>query len=333
MINFAGFIFCAIIIFFSGKKLSHYGEIIADITGMGKAWVGLILMASVTSLPELVVGISSSAIVESADLAVGNILGSCALNLGVLAIMDAFLPRSKSLLSSAANSHILPAAFGLILMAMAGMALTLPDEIVLLPTIGIFSFLFIIVYLFSVKVIYQYNKKSHIPDTGNQILLRHENISLKKAGLLYAIYGCIIIITALFLPQFAEKIAEQTGLGQTFVGTLFLAASTVLPEIAVTIAAIRSGAIDLAVGNLLGSNLFNIFILFIDDVFYTKGNLMKDASDFHIVSVFSVIIMTAIAIIGLIYKVKGKRFMLAYDALLIFVVYVLNMVILYHLSA
>jgi cation:H+ antiporter len=259
MIYFAGFICCAVIIFFSGKRLSYYGEIIADLTGMGKAWVGLILLASVTSLPELIVGISASAIVQSADLAVGNILGSCAFNLGILSIMDAFVPKNKPLLSSAAQSHILPAAFGLILMAMVGMGLILPEEIILIPTIGIFSFLFIIVYFLSVKVIYQFNKRSPVPDTGTQPLMVNERIDLKKAGLLYAMYGIIIIITALFLPQFAEKIAESTGLGQTFVGTLFLAASTVLPEIAVTVAAIRSGAIDLAVGNLLGSNLFNIF--------------------------------------------------------------------------
>ncbi|MBK8657833.1 MAG: hypothetical protein IPN22_02880 [Bacteroidetes bacterium] len=112
-------------------------------------------------------------------------------------------------------------------------------------------------------------------------------------------YACIIIAAALFLPHFAEKIAEQTGLGKSFVGTLFLAASTSLPEIAVSMAAVRMGFIDLSVGNLLGSNIFNVFILFIDDLFYTKGHLLKDASDAHLVSVFSVILMSAVAIIGL----------------------------------
>ena len=69
-----GFLTCAILIFFAGKKLSYYGDLIAEMTGLGKAWIGLILMASVTSLPELMVGISSSAIVKDANLAAGDVL-------------------------------------------------------------------------------------------------------------------------------------------------------------------------------------------------------------------------------------------------------------------
>ena len=64
----AGFIICALIIFFAGKRLSHYGDLLAELSGMGKAWIGLILMAAVTSLPELMVGISSAVIIQSADL-------------------------------------------------------------------------------------------------------------------------------------------------------------------------------------------------------------------------------------------------------------------------
>ena len=93
MFNILGFLICAVIIFFAGRKLSFYGDMIAEKTGMGKAWIGLILMATVTSLPELMVGVSSSAIVASADLAVGDIVGSCTFNLAILAILDLFVPN------------------------------------------------------------------------------------------------------------------------------------------------------------------------------------------------------------------------------------------------
>lgn len=105
-----GFLVCASLIFFAGKKLSYYGDLLSEMTGLGKAWIGLILMASVTSLPELMVGISSSAIVEDANLAAGDVLGSCLFNLGILAMMDAFLPKNKPLLANASQSHILAAA-------------------------------------------------------------------------------------------------------------------------------------------------------------------------------------------------------------------------------
>jgi cation:H+ antiporter len=330
MLSFGGFLICAVIIFFAGKKLSFYGDAIAELTGLGKAWIGLILMASVTSLPELMVGISSSAIIQSADLAVGDILGSCAFNLFILALMDAFVPKNKPLIGSASPNHILAAALGLILITLTGVGLFLPDDIVLTKGIGLTSLLFIIIYIVSIRLIYSYNL-SH-PDATETAHHTDPKITLKKVIVRYIFFAVIIIAAALFLPYFAEQIAEQTGLGKSFVGTLFLAVSTSLPEIAVSYAAIRLGSLDLSVGNLLGSNIFNILILSIDDIFYTKGHILKDASEGNLISVFAVIIMTAIAIIGLTYRSTGKRFLLAWDALLIMVIYILNMVLLYKLS-
>ncbi len=331
MLNFFGFLFCAVVIFLAGKKLAHYGDLIAELTGLGKAWIGLILMASVTSLPELMVGISSSAIVQSADLAVGDILGSCAFNLGILALMDAFTPKNRPLFGYASQSHVLAAALGLILVAMAGVGIYFPNDLVITPSIGLTSVSFMIIYLAAVKIIYQYGKKTQTETVAGDDQ-DAPAVELKSVVAWYVLYAAIIIAAALFLPHFAEKIAEQTGLGKSFVGTLFLAASTSLPEIAVSLAAVRMGSVDLSVGNLLGSNIFNVFILFIDDLFYTKGHLLKDASEVNMVSVFSVILMSAIAIIGLTYRTTEKRYLLAWDALLIFLIYVLNIVLLYKMA-
>jgi cation:H+ antiporter len=333
MLYIIGFIICAGIIFFAGKKLSYYGDLMAEKTGMSKGWVGLILMASVTSLPELMVGISSAAIVKSADLAVGDILGSCAFNLGILALLDAFTPKHKPLLGLASPTHMLNAGLGIILIAMVGIAMYLPHDIPVTPWIALSSILFIIVYFISIRVIYL-NEQNH-NSLPNHVDEHQEtkNITLKSIIKNYTLYAGIIIVAALALPFFAEKIAEMTGLGKSFVGTFFLAASTSLPEIAVSITAIKMGAIDLAVGNLLGSNIFNILILAIDDLFYTDGLILMDASEFHLVSIFSTVIMTAIVIIGLSYRAKGKRFLMAWDAILIFIVYFINLYILYRLTS
>jgi cation:H+ antiporter len=330
LLHTAGFIVCAGIIFFAGKKLSLYGDMLSELTGMGKAWIGLILMAAVTSLPELMVGISSSAILESADLAVGDILGSCAFNLGILSLMDIFTPRQHPLFSSVSKSHILAAGFGLILITMAGVGLFLPTDIVLPFSIGLTSISFAVIYFISIKTIYNY-QKSH-PQAVSEAHESTITLTLKQVILRYAFFAGIIIITALALPYFAEHIADYTGLGKSFVGTLFLAASTSLPEIAVSLAAVRMGAADMAVGNLLGSNIFNIFILFLDDVFYTKGHLLKDASDINLLSVFFVILMSATAIIGFVFPSKEKKLFLAWDTMIIFLLYVVNIVLLYQLS-
>lgn len=332
MLFVAGFLLCAVIIFFAGKKLSLYGDMLSEKTGLSKGWVGLILLASVTSLPELMVGISSSAIVQSADLAVGDILGSCAFNLGILAMLDAFVPMRRPLLGVASPSHMLNAGLGIILLTLVGFAFFLSDY-ALTPWLAVSSLTFVVVYIIAVRIIYQ-NEKNHKEEGNNNIISEKvRNTTLRIIILNYSIFAGIIIVAALSLPYFAEHIAEITGLGKSFVGTFFLAASTSLPEIAVSIAAVRIGSVDLSVGNLLGSNIFNILILAIDDMVYTKGFILQDASDFHLLSVLSTIVMSAIVIIGLSYRAKGKRFWLAWDAAIIFIVYILNLILLYRFTA
>lgn len=326
-VNLVSFAVLALIIFLAGIRLSYFGDLLAEKTGLGKAWIGLILMSAVTSLPELMVGIGSVRIVGSADLAVGDIFGSCAFNLMILSLMDVFTPKGQSLLGKVSQNHILAASLGLILVALAGLGLFLDSDIILAPSIGITSVSFFLIYLASLRIIYSFNQKHPELSSSDNHEIKY---SLKQIIGRYAFFASIIIGAALFLPHFAEKIAQATGLGSSFVGTLFLAVSTSLPEIAVSIAAVRMGSVDLAVGNLLGSNLFNVFILFLDDVFYTKGHLLKDASPSHLISVFSVVIMSAVVIIGLTYHSKNKRYLLAWDTLLILIIYIINIGLLYN---
>lgn len=330
MIHVLGFIFCAIIIFLAGKRLSYYGDLLAELTGMGKAWIGLILMSTVTSLPELMVGISSSAIIQNADLAVGDILGSCAFNLCLLSVMDMFTPKNRPLFSSISQSHILATAFGIILIGLVGLGLFLEKDIVLTPSIGLTSIAFALIYFISIKTIYNYQKSHPQVELPSEPI--NTQLTLKHVTVRYALFALIIVITALALPYFAEHIAEQTGLGKSFVGTLFLAISTSLPEIAVSLAAVRMGSPDMAAGNLLGSNIFNVFILFLDDIFYIKGHLLKDASDSNLITVFFVILMATTAIIGFIYPSKEKKLILDWDTLIIFIFYLFNILLLYKLT-
>ena len=329
--NYVGFLVCAIIIFFAGKKLSVYGDKIADKTGLGKAWIGLILMASITSLPELMVGVSTSAFIQSADLAVGDVLGSCTFNLAILAMLDIFVPHRQSLFNIASSRHVLSASLGIILVALVGLGLFLPEQIVIIPGIGLISAVCIVIYLFSIRLIYFYELAGNASDE----VLENEkmkDVSLKSLIVQYIFYASIIVVAAFFVPYFADIIAEESGLGKSFMGTFFVAASTSLPEVAVSIAAVRMGSVDLAVGNLLGSNLFNILILTIDDALYTKGVILKDASDINTISAFSVIIMSAIVISGFTYKAKTKKFWMASGTILILFFYVVNMVLIYTLN-
>lgn len=329
-IDILGFIVCAGIVFFAGTKLSYYGDMLAALTGLGQAWIGMILLASVTSLPELMAGVSASTIIESADLAVGDILGSCAFNLGILSLLDVFTPKDRPLFKSLSQSHILAAAFGMILIVLVGLGLFLEDDLILTPSIGLTGIAFLLVYFFSIKTIYKYQRTLQKP--GDRHPAAAGALTLKQVVWRYIAFALVIVLAALSLPYFADRIAGHTGLAESFVGTLFLAISTSLPEIAVSIAAVRMGSLDLAVGNLFGSNLFNIFILFVDDLLYTKGYLLKDASDVNLVSVFFIILMTLVSVIGLIFPITRKKIFMAWDTLVIFLLYVVNIFLLFRLS-
>jgi cation:H+ antiporter len=280
------------------------------------------------------VGISSSAIVQSADLATGDILGSCAFNLGILAMLDALEPGRRPLMGVVSHRHILNAALGIVLMGLVGLALFMPRDILVLPWIGLSSLAFIGVYLASIGVMYK-NEQRNVVATNEDQQAQHDSRSYTLRGVVlrYTLYAAIIIAAALAIPYFADHLSELSGLGKSFVGTLFLAVATSLPEIAVSLSAVRRGSTDLAVGNLLGSNIFNVLILAVDDIFYTRGLLLKDASDFHLISIFSTVIMSAVVIIGLSYRSLSKRFVMALDAAIILAIYIGNLLLLYHFSA
>lgn len=320
--NIFGFVACAAIIIYSGTKLSFYGDKIADLTGMGKAWVGLVLMASVTSLPELITGISSVAIVKAPDLAAGDIFGSCVFNLLILSFLDARL--KQPLFSMVKSSHIVAAIFGIILLTVAGMAIYFSHEIPSVLWISSFSFVLFGVYLASIWGIFKYEHADlieHPPPTIKQTA--SHSADLKKVIGGYAIHALIVIGAAILLPYFGEHIATYTGLGNSFFGTVFIAAATSLPELVVSLSALRMGSLDMAVGNLLGSNVFNMFILGIDDVFYREGSLFKDISPTHLLSVFITIIMTAVVGLGLLFKPNKKQvWLLSLDTFIITLLYI-----------
>jgi cation:H+ antiporter len=332
MFLWLGFIICTLVIVYSGTKLSKYGDIIAEKTGMGKAWIGLVLMASVTSLPELVTGISSVTYAGVPNIAIGDVLGSCVFNMLIIAMLDAQY-RIMPISAKAQQGNILSAAFGILLLSIVAVSIYLGNHISPLGWIGPYSIFFIIFYLFAMRLVYLYEKRQIASFMKEKAVeLRYKDIPTKTAVLNYTLNAAIVFIAAAFLPRIGEGIAETTGLGQTFVGNIFIAISTSLPEVVVSVSAVKIDAIDLAIGNLFGSNIFNIFILAIDDIFFVKGPLLSYANQNHIISALSAIIMTTIAVIGLTYRSTKKPLLLAWDSIGILMVYVMNLMILYMLQ-
>jgi len=332
MILWIGLILCTSVIVYAGTRLSKYGDILAEKTGLGGTWIGVVLLASVTSLPELVTGISSVTYAGVPDIAIGNVIGACVFNMLILAILDAIY-RPMPVLSKALQGNILSAGFGIFLLSTVAISLFLGNRFFPLGWIGLYTPLLVLIYLFAMRLVYFYERRQvsvFIKEMAAK--LKYEDISVKTAILKFSVNAVFVIIAAVFLPKVGEGIAESTGLGQTFVGSIFIAIVTTIPEVVVSIAAVRIGAIDLAMGNLFGSNIFNIFILAIDDLFFIKGPILSLVNENHIISTLFAIAMTSTAIIGLTYRAEKRTLFLALDSIVIILLYMANLLSLYMLK-
>lgn len=329
MIIWLEFLLVTGVILYSGSRLSRYGDMIAEKTGLSRLWLGMVLMAAVTSLPELATGLSSVIVAGLPNVAVGDILGSCVFNLFLLSILDA-LSKKVPLAARAHQGNILTAGTSLLLLSAVGVGLFAGVRLPRLGWIGLYTPFLLFGYLGAMWLAFRYEKRN-APATGlgeNGASL-YNAVTLKRAVVGYAVNAAVVVGAAIFLPRIAEGIATMTGLGTTFVGTIFVAMSTSLPELTVTIASFRLGAIDTAVGNLFGSSLFNMAILAVDDLFYVKSPLLAVVEKQHLIAVMSAVAMTGLAVAGLIYRSPKKRYRLSWDTFGIFLVFVVNVILLY----
>jgi cation:H+ antiporter len=329
MLIYLQFILLAGTILFAGVRIARYGDVIAEKTGLGRTWVGSVLIGTTTSLPELTTGISSVTYAGAPDIVMGNVAGACLFNLLLLAILDLF-QRPRPLSSVVYQGHVLSATVGILLACSVIVALLIGQGSGSLLWVSPYSLLVAAVYVVAMKLGYTHEKRR--VEQMFEVLKAEERygaISSQKAWLYFLFYAAITVAASIFLPSTAVEVARQTGLGQTIVGTLFVALSTTLPELVVSISATRSGAIDLAVGNIFGSNIFNFLILAVSDIFFVQGPLFAFVSSRHVFSLVSIIAMTAVSVIGLTYRAEKKLFLLSFDSFVIFLIYAANVVALF----
>jgi len=322
----------ALVIVLAGARLARYGDVLGEKSGLGRSWIGVVLLAATTSLPELFTGFGATALEALPDIALGDVLGSCMFNLVILSLMDAVQPEPIS--ARAHQGHALSIGFGLLLIGVAGLGLVADHQLPVLGWIGLYSPALIVLYFVAMRVIFTHERQRRARETQEVAEeLQYGETRLRSAVIHYSVAAIAVVAAALWLPQLGAELARQTGLGEAFVGSLFIAITTSLPEIVVSLAAVRIGALDLGIANVLGSNLFNLLILGLDDVFYRHGPLMADAGPSHSISIVAIVMMNALFLIGLTYKVMTKRFVVAWDTGAIAAVYVVAVALSYLLTS
>ena len=295
-----------IIIVTASHFLAKSADIIAFKSGLGQSLIGVLLLATATSLPELGTGVSSVTFLDAPDLAAGDAFGSNLFNLLIIGLLDIFWWRGP-ILTVVSTTTVLVGVLGIGLIAIAASAIVIHSMTTTTSTwpISPVSMVLIIAFAGAVFMIYRFEQAQD--DVDIEANSEYSEASGTAATMMFLVSAGVILGAAIWLAQTGDRIAEEMGWEASFVGTQFLALSTSLPELATAVAAIRLNAPSLAISNLLGSNLFNMgFVLFVDDVAFTQGALWSNISGIHLLTSTVAIIMTAVVTVALIFRVRTR---------------------------
>lgn len=319
------FLISSALIVLAAIKLADYGDVIALRTRLGGLFIGTLLLAVATSLPELLTTIN--AINQAVpNLAVGSIFGSTMFNMFILGLLDVVYQRVH-VLRQVAISHALSAGLAIMLTGLAVFFVQVNIELQI-GWVGMDSLLLMAVYVLGMRLINNVNRpeRAALELTGE---LEAGLPSLRMAGVGFLIATGVLVLVSPWLVRSAVGIATITGLSTSFIGSALVAFVTSLPEVVTTIAAGRIGAYDLAVGNLFGSNIFNIFVLGVADLFFLQGRLLANVDPILTLAGLLGLLLTTLGLIGNLTRVEGRFPFVDPDALLLIIGYGGGMWLLY----
>jgi cation:H+ antiporter len=318
------FILASILIVVAAMQLAKYGDVIAVRTRLSGMFIGVLLLAGATSLPELLTTISS--IFQGVpNLAAGNLLGSNMFNMFVLAILD-LVHRNQRLLRKAALKHALSGSLAVFMIGLV-VFFMMADLQATILWVGVDSMVVIGVYVIAVRLL-QSNPLAPVrPAVEAEIPAGTPGLRTGLIG--FGLAAAALVVITPYLVSSSAEIAEITGLGATFVGTTLVALVTSLPEMVTTLAALRIGADDMAIGNLFGSNLFNMFALGLADFFYLDGRFLGVIDPAFMLVGMLGLLMTGMGLIGNLSRLERRVLFVEVDALLLIVVYFFGMFLLY----
>lgn len=326
------FIITAGIIAYVGYYLSLYADQLADRTGIGEATTGAILLGAVTSLSGIMTSVVAAVQLDAA-LAVSNSIGGIVAQTLFLAIADLTYRKANLEHAAASISNIM---YGMVLMILMMELLFLS----VVPPLVVWGFhpgilLVPATYIFGLQIVSgaeetpmwrPRNTKETVPDVPKE---KNKQKDLKSLLLKFTFYAIIISTCGYVVAQAGIEISEKTGLSSSFVGALFTALSTSLPELVVTIMAVRHGALTLAVGNVLGGNTFDILIIPLTDIFYRSGSILHDSGiGFQIIIILAGF-MTSVLLLGLLDRERHGFGNIGWESFSVLVAFFIGYIILF----
>ena len=322
------FFVAAVAIYFAGNTLARTGDVIARQTRLGHLWVGALLIAGATSLPELTAG-TTAVLTDAPDLAVGGTFGSNMANMAILAFVALWFGRARVLQREALGITLM-AALALVLTGIASLFIVARLEYDIAGVVGFGSIVLVAAVVVGLLLVPRTAESAGEPE---QEQAEQAAQSTAAAGVMFCAAAAVIFVAAPVLVWAAEEITKTTGLAESFVGVLMLAIATSLPELAASSAAVRMGSLDLAVGNLYGSNAMNMGTLIWLDVLYTKAPLLETVDISNAVAGLVAVLLMMIGLTDMVLRAERRRFPFDPAAALILIGYALGLLLTWSVSS
>jgi cation:H+ antiporter len=340
-INAAIFVASAVVVWIAGTRMVGIVDRLAVRTGMGQGFAGMLLLGGIVSLTEIST-VTTAAFTGSPLLALNNLLGSESINLFLLAASDPISGRAALTSFIARPAVLFQGTLAIVLLAVVVVGMTTGDLLVL--GVGAWTSGLFLLCLGGMWMSARFERRTPWqPEDVDQVLEKQRAAPGPEAAeaegeglrpLLAKLFGvaAAIFASGFLLSLSGEALAEQTGLGKSFVGFVLVGTSTSLPELSTIIAAIRLHRYEMAIGDILGSNVYNLLLIFVTDVVYVGEPVLNHVSPFETVAALMGIVMTGILLLGLLERRDRTILKMGYDSAAMLVVFAGGLVLLYRLS-
>ena len=343
------FAIASAVIWWAGTRLERYADAISDKTGIGQAFGGLLLLAVATSLPELATTITAVVVLNNPTLAVHNLLGGVALQTGVLAIADATKGKRGALTFFSPDFSLLTQGVGLLLLLQLTVAGVVAQGVPTAFSISLWPVLIGAAYVALMYLSYRYRgqprwtpsklddippeaRPEHVSEVIAEERAQTTDRPTKHLYLLFAGASLLVLVGGWFAAQSADILAEQSGLGDAFLGATLLALATSLPELSTTTAACRDGRYTMATSNIFGSNACDVALLLVAELLYRDGTVLANA-DLSLVFVTATgAAMTCVYLWGLMERENRTVFGVGWDSAAAVLIYMGGMAVLYSMQ-
>ena len=283
-------------------RLSYYGDKITKQTKVGAAFVGGLLIASITSLPEFVTSVSA-VVIDNAALSFGDIVGSNMFNVFILAVYNMYFFK-KDVFKNTSRKYIFECL------------ILITDYIfIVLGTNNIFIN-FVTFFLFCAYLIYMISVLKNKDEESNEEPDQKVNYVFVK----FILTAVVMVFLSIMLTKEADKIAHMyPSFSSSSIGAMLLGITTSLPEVVTTFSLLKLGNFNMAASNMLGSNIFNFLVLAISDIFVKESHIYSYSDSYTMMYVIGGIVTTFLLVISLILKKNNKIVQILLSGLMILI--------------